>query len=77
MIVLWVSYSLGDGFHVLEKEKQTNLNKFQIFIQYHRGFVYNSQNARRYTLARSHFRQVLGVEQYSIKVFMGFLLHFA
>lgn len=41
MVVLQVSYSQGDGFHVLEKEKQTNLNKFQILIQHHRACVYS------------------------------------
>ena len=39
MVVLQVSYSQGDGFHVLEKENQTNVNKFQILIQHHRACV--------------------------------------
>ena len=32
MVVLQLSYSQGDGFHVLEKEKQTNVNKFPNLI---------------------------------------------
>lgn len=47
MVVLQVSYSHGDGFHVLEKEKQTNLNKFPTLIQYHRAYVYNSPNVEQ------------------------------
>lgn len=77
MVVLWVSYSLGDGFQVLEKEKQNNLNKFQILSQYHRALVNNSQNAKRRAPGQASFRHVLGMEQYSVTIFMGLLLHFA
>ena len=70
MIVLWVSYSLVDGFHALEKEEQTNVNKFQILIQHHRAFVSNFQMPSKVCSSQVSF-QVLGEEQDCIEVFMG------
>ena len=40
MVVIQVSYSQSNTFHILKKEKQTNLNKFQILLQHHKTCVY-------------------------------------